>query len=75
MSTQVKREFDHLEYENLGFELKSLSALVLALGTDEIAELRDVNVRVGCFNIISDLISDRAEIADALFTEYFEKVD
>jgi len=75
MSTQVKREFDHLDYENLGFELKSLSALVLALGTDEIAELRDKNVRMGCFTLISDLISDRAEIADALFEEYFKKVD
>lgn len=60
-------EKDFLEYENLGLDLQSLAILVTCLSDEKVTLSGDENIKDNCYTLISDMILDRAELADELF--------
>ena len=63
-----------LDYELIGLDLSSLSAMVEALGSHHISSLADENTRQNCFSIVSEVIQNRAELVDEMFNEHFEMI-
>ena len=69
----MKIENKSLEYESVSYDLQSLSVLVGALGTDEVITLSNKNIRDNCFELISQMISDKAKLVDKMFEDYCKK--
>ena len=70
----MSKDYNWMDYELIADDLKSLSVIVEALGTDTISGLSDKNIKMNCFSIVSNIIYDKSLMVDEMFKEQFEMI-